>query len=130
MVADLNVPVEIVGVETVREPDGLAISSRNRHLSAEERESATALVRALRHAERQIADGAADAEQVRQSAIAQIPAGDPSLRLEYLEIVDPDTMQPISRIDGAVRVAGALWVGSTRLIDNVLATRAAPSRRA
>ena len=58
---------------------------------------------------------------MKRSAVAAIPAN-PLLRLEYLEIVDPDDMQPVKRITGPVRVAGALWVGSTRLIDNVLST--------
>jgi pantoate--beta-alanine ligase len=119
MVADLNVPVEVIGVATVREPDGLALSSRNRHLAPAERQTATALFRALQAADRQIAAGETDSVRVRQLAIAEIPS-DASLKLEYLEIVDPDEMQPVTPIVGPVRVAGALWVGSTRLIDNVL----------
>jgi len=119
-VADLNVPVRIVGVPTVREPDGLALSSRNAQLGPAERQSAIALFRALKAADRRIASGDTDAEQVKRLAAAEIPPDDPSLRLEYLEIVDPETMQPVTAITGPVRVAGALWVGSTRLIDNVL----------
>ncbi len=119
MVADLNVPVEIVGVPTVREPDGLALSSRNAQLGPAERELATTLFRALQRADRQIAIGDSDPESVKRLASAEIPAS-PSLRLEYLEIVEPETLQPVTRIAGPVRVAGALWVGSTRLIDNVL----------
>jgi pantoate--beta-alanine ligase len=119
MVADLNVPVDIVGVATVREPDGLALSSRNSRLAPAERQSATALFRALQRADRQIAGGDTDPANVARVAVAEIPE-DPSLRLEYLEIVDPEEMQPVDRIAGPVRVAGALWVGSTRLIDNVL----------
>jgi pantoate--beta-alanine ligase len=119
MVADLNFPVAIVGIETVREPDGLAMSSRNRGLSPAERQSATALYRALRAADRQIAGGDADPASVKRAAAAAIPP-DPSLKLEYLEIVDPGTMQPVDIVNGPVRIAGALWVGSTRLIDNLL----------
>jgi pantoate--beta-alanine ligase len=126
MVADLNVPTEIVGVETVREADGLALSSRNRHLSPAEREVATVLIRALRRAAREIENGATNPGEIERSSISEIPADHPSLRLEYLEIVDPKTMQPVSRIDGPVRVAAALWVGATRLIDNVLSQ---PGRR-
>lgn len=122
LVADLNVPVTIVGVPTVREPDGLAVSSRNVHLSPTERTSAPALYRALREAERQIAAGASDIEVVKRNAAAQVPQ-DPSLRLEYLEVVNPDDLQPVERIEGPVRVAGALWVGSTRLIDNLLSNQ-------
>lgn len=121
MVVDLNVPVDVVGVATVREPDGLALSSRNSQLSPGERQSATALFRALQRADRQIAGGDTDPANVTRVAIAEIPT-DPSLRLEYLEIVDPNEMQPVARIAGPVRVAGAMWVGSTRLIDNVLST--------
>jgi len=121
MVVDLNVPVDVVGVATVREPDGLALSSRNSQLSPGERQSATALFRALQRADRQIAGGDTDPANVTRVAIAEIPP-DPSLRLEYLEIVDPNEMQPVARIAGPVRVAGAMWVGSTRLIDNVLST--------
>jgi pantoate--beta-alanine ligase len=118
MVGDLNVAVEVVGVGTVREPDGLALSSRNAHLSPEERGIAISLFRALQNADRQIAAGTRDADRVKRAAAGEIPA-DPRLRLEYLEIVDPETIQPVERISGPVRVAAALWVGSTRLIDNV-----------
>ena len=120
MVADLNVPVEIVGVPTVREPDGLALSSRNVRLGPAERESATALFRALQKADRQIASGETDPESVKRVAAAEIPQDNPSLKLEYLEMVDPDSLQPVTLIAGPVRVAGALWVGPIRLIDNVL----------
>jgi pantoate--beta-alanine ligase len=120
MVADLNVAVEIIGVPTVREPDGLALSSRNAQLDPAERKSAIALFRALQKADRLIAGGDTDPERVKRAAAAEIPQDNPALRLEYLEIVDPGDMQPVKRIAGPVRVAGALWVGSTRLIDNVL----------
>jgi len=120
LVLDLNVPVQVVGVATVREPDGLALSSRNAQLGPAERKLATALFRALQRADLKIAVGDTDPESVKRVAAAEIPADNPSLRLEYLEIVDSDDMQPVTRIAGPVRVAGALWVGSTRLIDNVL----------
>jgi pantoate--beta-alanine ligase len=119
-VADLNVPVEVVGVPTVREADGLALSSRNAQLGPGERGLATALFRALQRADREIASGETDLERVRRVAAAEIPPDNPSLRLEYLEIVDPETLQPVKGVTGPVLVAGALWVGSTRLIDNVL----------
>jgi pantoate--beta-alanine ligase len=120
LVTDLNVPIEIVGVPTVREDDGLALSSRNSQLAPAERQSAVALFHALQAADRRIAAGETDPENVKRRAAENIPRDDPSLRLEYLEIVDPDDLQPVARIAGPVRVAGALWVGSTRLIDNVL----------
>jgi pantoate--beta-alanine ligase len=95
LVADLNVPVTVVGVATVREPDGLALSSRNRLLSETERQRAPALHAALLHVERMIRAGAEDPPAVLAAARSRIP-GDPSLRLEYLEIVDPDELQPVS----------------------------------
>ena len=118
MVADLNHPVEIVGVPTVREADGLALSSRNVRLSPEERSKAIALYQALREAARAIAAGERDARAVERRAAAVIPA-DASLRLEYLEVVDPLELQRVDTIDETVLVAGALWVGRTRLIDNL-----------
>jgi pantoate--beta-alanine ligase len=118
MVADLNIPVDIAGVPTVREADGLALSSRNVRLSSEERPKAIALYRALREAERAVAGGERDARAVERLAAAVIPP-DASLRLEYLEVVDPVELQRVDTIEGTVLVAGALWVGNTRLIDNL-----------
>ena len=122
LVSDFNVPVAILEVPTVREPDGLAMSSRNRHLSPPQRALAVCLYEALREAARAIALGERRARAVRAAAIAKVPASE-MLRLEYLEIVDPVLMQPVEEITASVRVAGALWVGSTRLIDNVLVAR-------
>jgi pantoate--beta-alanine ligase len=119
MVADLNVSVQIVGVPTVREDDGLALSSRNARLSPVERTLATTLFRALQTADGLIAGGETDPAAVKRAASGTIPS-DASLKLEYLEIVDPAEMQPVDRIMKPVRVAAALWVGSTRLIDNIL----------
>ena len=119
LVNDFNLPVAVVGVPTVREPDGLALSSRNRHVSPEERKVAVSLYHALCEARDQIAAGVRDVERVKAAAMARIPKV-ASLKLEYLEIVDPEEMQPVKAIDGPVCVAGALWVGTTRLIDNLL----------
>jgi pantoate--beta-alanine ligase len=119
LVADFNVPVTIVEVPTVREADGLAMSSRNRLLSADERALAPSLYRALVEAKEQITRGRRRVDEIRSAAAARIPQ-DPRLRLEYLEIVDPATMQPVSEVTRLVRVAGAMWVGNTRLIDNLL----------
>jgi pantoate--beta-alanine ligase len=121
MVSDLNVPVTVTAVPTVREPDGLALSSRNQHLDEPERALAPALYRALTAARDAVATGATDAETVKRNAVATLPA-DERVRLEYLELVDPRTFQPVQRVAGPVVAAGALWVGSTRLIDNVLCT--------
>jgi pantoate--beta-alanine ligase len=118
MVSDLNLPVTIVGVPTVREVDGLALSSRNKRLDSEERQLASALYEALREAQRQISAGVADPRVISREAAGRIPQ-DERLRLEYLEVVEPDELQPVEHISGPVVVAGALWVGSTRLIDNL-----------
>ena len=122
MVRDFDLPIDIVGVPTVREGDGVALSSRNRLLSGDERALAPVLIAALREAERRIGDGEDDPAAVRAAAAAVVPA-DPRLRLEYLELVDPEGLQPVSALTGPVLAAGALWVGSTRLIDNVICHR-------
>jgi pantoate--beta-alanine ligase len=111
----------IVGVPTVRDADGLALSSRNQLLQPTERRSAIALYHALREADRQISAGVRDAAQIKADARAAVPQHS-GLRLEYLEIVDPVNIQPVEQIKGPVRVAGALWVGTTRLIDNLYCT--------
>jgi pantoate--beta-alanine ligase len=121
LVADFNLPIAVVGVPTVREADGLAMSSRNRHLSADERRVAVCLYQSLFEARQRISSGEKRSASIVRAAAAVIPRSD-GLKLEYLEIVDPNTMQPVDEINGPVRVAGALWVGSTRLIDNLLAS--------
>jgi pantoate--beta-alanine ligase len=118
LVRDFNLPVDIVGVATVRESDGLALSSRNVRLNGEERRLAPALYEGLREAARLIAAGETRANVVKAAAAARVRVSR-QLRLEYLEVVDAQNMQPVERITGRVIVAGALWVGSTRLIDNV-----------
>lgn len=117
MVRDLNVPVEIVPVATVREPDGLAMSSRNRLLTPEQRRVAPLLHIALEQTRQSVERGERDPDLLKLQALATL--ADPEIRVEYLEIVDAATMQPVKRIDGGVRVAVAAWLGSTRLIDNI-----------
>jgi pantoate--beta-alanine ligase len=124
MVADLDVPVEIVGVPTVREADGLALSSRNQRLSSDERRAATVLYRALDDARSRVADGMADVSTLKAAA-ERLVAAQPGVRLEYFEIVDPVDMQPLTCVDGTAVAAAAIWVGRTRLIDNVQVTRPA-----
>ena len=119
VVADLNVATAIVEVPTVREPDGLAMSSRNRLLSGTQRTSARVLYEALREAASLIAAGERDSAVIKRVATDRI-GRTADVRLEYFDIVDPEEMQPVSRIEGPVRAAGAIWVGSTRLIDNML----------
>lgn len=121
LVSDFDVPVAVVGVPTVREADGLAMSSRNRHLAAGDRASAACLYQALLEARRAIAAGERDAAAIRKRAALKVPQTD-GLKLEYLEIVDPATLQPVSTVTGAVLIGGAIVVGSTRLIDNLLWT--------
>jgi pantoate--beta-alanine ligase len=122
MVADLNFPIEIVAVPTVRESDGLALSSRNVRLSLQERRAAPVLYRALLAAQQLVESGCTDRAQIRGAAIA-ILNDEPSVHLEYLEIVDPHDMSPMDPISGPARIAIAAWLGTTRLIDNVLCTR-------
>ena len=118
MTADLNLPVAIVPVPTVREPDGLAVSSRNGYLDPEQRKVAPLLYRALQEAEKQIRSGEKDAAKIRAAALGVLGQA-PLVRVEYLEVVDPDEMQPVSSVTPPVHVAGAVWLGATRLIDNV-----------
>jgi pantoate--beta-alanine ligase len=119
MARDLNLAVEVMPVPTAREADGLALSSRNQRLSAEERKIAPILYQALLVSQKLIGSGSTDAMEVK--AVAQaVLAQQPGVRTEYLEVVDPEEMQPVERIDGPVRVAAAVWLGSTRLIDNML----------
>ena len=126
MAKDLDVPVELVVVPTVREPDGLALSSRNVRLSPDERRRATALSKALRSAEQAIARGERDAAAVVRAARAELNGIEP----EYLALVDPDSFEPITIVNGRVLVAVAARVGATRLIDNTLVQPAATPQRA
>lgn len=117
LVRDLNLPVEIRPVPTVREADGLALSSRNTHLSAAEREAALVLSRTLFWAEAQVKGGERDLGALRTQLIARIEA-EPLARIDYVEIVDPVTLQPVTELGEAALVALAVRFGSTRLIDN------------
>jgi pantoate--beta-alanine ligase len=119
MVSDLNLGVTVVAVPTVRESDGLAVSSRNQYLSPQERRVAPVLYRALQAAQQAIAEGVLDSGEVQKRALAVLEQ-DQSVTVEYLEIVDPEEMQPVERITGPVRVAGAIRIGAIRLIDNLL----------
>ena len=123
MVRDLNVTVELVVLPTVREPDGLALSSRNVRLSPEERRRATALARALRAAEETV--GAGERDAVAIAAAARAAMGD--VEPEYLALVDPDSFAAMQNVNGRVLVAVAARIGDTRLIDNaVIHTAATP----
>ncbi|MCZ2146692.1 MAG: pantoate--beta-alanine ligase [Bryobacterales bacterium] len=124
MVSDLNLPVKVAPVATVREADGLALSSRNRRLSPEERRIAPVVYRSLESARERIAGGETRAAQVKEAALRQL-AAEPAIRVEYLEVVDAVTMQPVVEIAAPVRIAAAVWLGATRLIDNVTCEPAA-----
>jgi pantoate--beta-alanine ligase len=120
MVQQEGLPVRVVPMPIVREPDGLAMSSRNVYLSAEERKAALALSQAIGHAKRMVMeDGVTDADTVRE-AVREIVAGQPLARLEYVSVADEATMEEMERIDGPALVLVATKVGSTRLIDNAV----------
>ena len=119
MAEDLNIPTHIIPVPTVREADGLALSSRNKHLNTEDRKTAVALYQALTAAKEAIAGGEESAAEVLRIAQGQFK-NHPRARVEYFEIVDPAELQPVETIQGPVRAATAVWVGETRLIDNML----------
>jgi pantoate--beta-alanine ligase len=115
---DLDIPVEIEVLPTVREPDGLAMSSRNVYLSAEERERALGLSRALRAAEAVVAEGRREADDVLAAARAELDARD--VEPEYLELLSADDLSPTQRVNGRTLLAVAARVGRARLIDNTV----------
>ncbi|OFW34709.1 MAG: pantoate--beta-alanine ligase [Acidobacteria bacterium RIFCSPLOWO2_12_FULL_60_22] len=119
MVLDLNFPVEIEICPTLREPDGLAMSSRNVYLSPEKRAQAAILYRSLRHAESLIRSGVRDAARVEQEMQEMIRAV-PGAVIEYARVVDRNTLEEVRQMDGEVLVAVAVRMGRTRLIDNLL----------
>lgn len=118
MVADLDIPVEIVGVPTVREPDGLALSSRNAYLSPEERHQAVALPQALRAAREAILSGMSVGGALRDGKQALVNAG--FLKIDYLALVDAATLEPLEEPRGEMRLIAAATIGTTRLIDNLV----------
>ena len=118
MARDLDMPVEIVGMPTVREPDGLALSSRNRYLSPAERETSLALYRQLTAVADAVRDGKASCAQVAEKAAkALLEAGFD--KVEYLTVVDAESLAPLEHVHGPARVAVAARLGRTRLIDNI-----------
>jgi pantoate--beta-alanine ligase len=121
MVLDLNFDLELVVCPTVREADGLALSSRNRYLSAEERKQALVLSRALQRIEERVGQGATDPAPLIREALAMF-AKETGVRLDYCRIVDPDSLEDVGDVGGGALAAVAAWVGSTRLIDNVVIT--------
>jgi pantoate--beta-alanine ligase len=118
MVRDLHLPVEIVPGPTVREADGLAMSSRNAYLAPEEREAATILHRALRAAEAAISRGERRGDAVRER-MREVLNTEPLARVEYAEVVDAETFQPVDALRGRLVLPLAVRIGGTRLIDNI-----------
>ncbi len=118
MVKDLNFDIEIVGCPIIRESDGLAKSSRNTYLNQEERKAALCLSRALAIGKAMIDNGEADASKVRASITAEIEK-EPLSRIDYVEIVDLDTLEPTEKTNG-ILCAIAVYIGKTRLIDNFI----------
>jgi pantoate--beta-alanine ligase len=119
MVRDLNFDVEIVPCPTVREPDGLAMSSRNTYLDPGERQAATVLFRSLREAERLVGGGERDALRI-ETAMRAILASEPTIKVEYAVLCDSIMLQPVARLTDTVLAAVAVRIGRTRLIDNIL----------
>jgi pantoate--beta-alanine ligase len=123
MVRDLHVDVEMVVCATVREDDGLAMSSRNRYLSVAERLSACAIPRALDCAESCVARGVTEAKLLRGCVLASLQA-ERGLRVEYVELVDAERLEPVDDVRGGALLAVAAWAGETRLIDNLVLLQA------
>jgi pantoate--beta-alanine ligase len=119
MVRDLNLPVEVVGLPTVREPDGLAMSSRNHHLSPRERKEALCLRRALLTAREMVAAGETSVAAVLRE-MEEIIGREPDARIDYLEFRDPETLQPRETLRAGDLAAGAVFINRVRLIDNLL----------
>ena len=118
MVKDLNLPVEIAALPTVREFDGLALSSRNSYLSPEERKKAAMLYQTLTLAKDEIKKGERDARKILSRAQSLL-FSEPSIRLDYLQLVDPQSLEEVKKVKGPVVIALAAYIGKTRLIDNL-----------
>jgi len=119
MVHDLNFDITIVAVPTVRESDGLAMSSRNTYLSEEERTSALALFEALQQAQNNVAQGMKDAKQIVDRA-SQFISAKAHAKIDYVALCNPETLEDVLNVDGPTLLALAVWVGKTRLIDNAI----------
>jgi pantoate--beta-alanine ligase len=121
MVRDLDFPLELVVAPIVREADGLAMSSRNAYLSPEERRQGLVLSRSLHAVEALAAKGERSAEKLRAAGLQTI-ASEPAVKVDYFEIADAETLEALDTVAVSALVAVAAWVGSTRLIDNLLLT--------
>lgn len=119
MAADLSMNLEVIVSPTVREKDGLAMSSRNTYLNPQERKTATILFKALTLAQKLREKGESDAETLRQQMTALI-SREPLAKIEYISIADTDTLEELSTLDGPALASMAVRIGKTRLIDNIL----------
>lgn len=119
MVRDLNLRVDIDVLPIVREADGLALSSRNIYLSTEERNAALCLIKSLKKAEKMIDEGGRESGRIIQ-AMREVINLEPLARIDYVEIVDLDNLNPLDKIEGEALVALAVFIGKTRLIDNMI----------
>jgi pantoate--beta-alanine ligase len=119
MVKGLNMDVDLVVCPTVREPDGLAMSSRNSYLNADERRKAAAIYRALSVAEHLAKAGTREPEKLKNKMLAVL-RGVPGIEIDYVEVVDPETLAPLSSAKDVMAVLVAVRVGRTRLIDNIV----------
>lgn len=122
MVRDLNMPLDIIGCPIIRETDGLAKSSRNTYLSAEERQAALCLSRGLNKGKAAVDAGETDAAKVKAIITAEIEA-EPLSRIDYVEIVDWNNLEPVDSTAGSILAAVAVYIGKTRLIDNFIIER-------
>jgi pantoate--beta-alanine ligase len=118
MVEDLRMNLKVIASPTVRETDGLAMSSRNAYLSTEERKQAACLYRSLKTAADGASAGVTDTAALKAMAI-DVLSGAPLLSLSYIETVDPETLEPVERLDSPLRLVAAVQAGNTRLIDNI-----------
>lgn len=118
MVHDLNIPIEIVPCETVREPDGLAMSSRNVYLKPDERRAATVLYRALCAGRDAILAGERDGKKVKE-LVEKVIATEPLVKPEYVDVADAESLEPLTTLKGEVLISLAAHVGAARLIDNI-----------
>ena len=115
MAADLSMPVEVIPCPTMREADGLALSSRNVYLTSEQRGRARTLSQALFEMQREVSSGVCDVATLEQRAAQRVDCD----RLEYLAIVDSNSLEPVGTVDRPCRVLAVAHYGSTRLLDNV-----------
>ncbi|WP_366923313.1 pantoate--beta-alanine ligase [Metallumcola ferriviriculae] len=120
MVKDLNQPVEVVGLPIIREADGLALSSRNVYLSPDERHNALALYQTLRFGRELLDKGLRNTEELKTRMKEFLKTQNSGIRLDYLEVLNVENLSTPKTLAGSIALAGAIWLGKTRLIDNII----------